>query len=311
MFVSEYLKNLLKKAGINPDEDKFKDFFSNEALGKLEIPVDAATGIDNNLISLTAAKDNFGPLKNHYTALALNGIDANMESLFDELGLDEDAKTELKLEKSTGKRMQQLIKKAQAAEIKKANADKPDKLAHQKTIDDLHAQMRALQSKAELAETSYAKKEKDLRKSYAIQELLVSHKTTLDKLSPSVKRATLNALISDALQSKAIDTDFDENGNLTLLKKDGSKYYGENNSVVSPAQFVEQLLAKEKLLAVNDSNDKTGSSQTNPQNGQQQIINGNTKTAGEKIVVGQNPVFQELMNGAKKDFKNINGVLQD
>src|SRR5882672_1111231 len=141
MFVSEYVKNLIKKSGLNPEDEKFKDFFANPEMVKLEVPADILTGTDTQLISIAAAKDNYGPLKNHYTALAFNGTDTMIDQMLDELGLSDDDKNELKIEKNTNKRIQALVKKAQAAELKKANADKPDKAAIQKTIDDLNKQI--------------------------------------------------------------------------------------------------------------------------------------------------------------------------
>lgn len=298
--IVDYIKGLVKKAGLNPEDEKFKTFFENPLLvaaAPVEVPDELQAGIDSNLISLTVAKDNYGPLKNHYTALALNGIDTNIDTLLDELGFDDDSKTELKLEKSTGKRVTLLAKKIQALEAKKANADKPDKKAYQDNIDKLQGELRIEKEKAQQTIADFAKKEKDLRLSYAMAEIFANHKTTLDKLSPQVRKTTLQSLVNDALRSKEAYPDFDEHGNLTLIKKDGSKYYGENNTAVSPAQFIEQLFAKEKLLEV-----------SNPQPPVPPAPPRNPLPENGKPPVGQNPLYQELMDNALKDFNNINGV---
>ncbi len=227
MLTIDFFKSLVKKAGLNPEDEKFKTFFADPLIvaAAVEVPAELETGIDNNLISIATAKDNYGPLKNHYTALALNGIDTNIESLLEELGLDDDAKTELKLEKSTGKRVQGLIKKVQALEAKKASASAPDKKAHQEAIDKLQGEIRTEKARADNALADFTKKEKDLRLNYAWQELYSAHKTTLDKMSPQVRKATLNSLMDEALRTKEAVRDFDESGNLVLLKKSIQYYY--------------------------------------------------------------------------------------
>lgn len=307
-FVSDYIKSLLKKAGVNPEDEKFKVFFANEEMGKLDVPEEIATGIDTNLISLTAAKDNYGPLKNFYHAQALNGIDTNIEQLLEELGLGDDDKTELKLEKSTGKRVAALIKKVQAAEQKKANADKPDKVAIQKTIDDLNRQIVSEKNLAIQAGVNAQNEIKKFKLDAYLEREISKHKSVFDEsLSPELRLTTLRNAVELALQRRGAKRDFDESGNLVLLRTDGTKYFGENHEAVDFPKFVEQALSSEKLLAVNKPANQTGSQQTNHQNGSQPIINGNPT---DKKVVGQNPVFKELMASATEDFKNVNGVKQ-
>lgn len=310
MIAVAFLKSLVKKAGLNPEDDKYKDFFSNAELGKIDVPDELATATDNSLISLTTAKDNFGPLKNHYTALALNGIDTNMEQMLDELGLGDDDKTELKLEKNTGKRIQALVKKVQTAEAKKANADKPDKVAIQKTIDDLNRQVLAERQKAVDAEAGFKQKEKQLRLDYTLTNLFGNQKTVFDKLSPDIRNATLRTAISQELQRKQAKIDFDDSGNVVILRQDGTNYFGDNNQPVTPVQFIEQTFAKENLLEKANSSHSNSGQSNSGNSGSNQQINGNTEKVDSKgkQVVGQNSIFKELMENSQKDFKNVNGV---
>lgn len=309
MFVAEYLKNLLKKAGVNAEDEKFKVFFENPELGKLDVPAEIVSGTDANLISLAVAKDNFGPLKNHYTALALNGIDTYLDTLTDEFGLTEDDKNEFKIEKNTNKKVGLLAKKIQAAETKKANADKPDKAAIQKTIDDLNKAIVTERQKGEAAIENSKKEIKQMRLQYALSALFGNHKTIYDEtLSPDVKNMTIENVIKSGLQKKGAKIDFDESGNMVVLRNDGTNYFGEDHQPVTPAKFIETELSTNKLLAVNKP--APPAPPANP--GSQNRINGNPNsgTSSDKIPVGQNPLFQELMQNATKDFKNINGVLQ-
>lgn len=310
MTIADYVKALLKKSGSNPEDDKFKTFFENEALSKVDVPDDLAVVTDTNLISITEAKNNNGPLKNHYTALALNGIDTQIEQLLEELGLTEDDRNEFKIEKSTGKKVNLLVKKAQALEAKRVNANKPDAAAIQKQIDGLHAEIRAEKAKAEQAVKDYNDAAKKLRLGYDVSNRLAKHKTIHDNLDAETKNTIIKTLIDIELKNKNAHYDYDENGNLVLLRNDGTNYFGENNQTVNPDQFIESVLSSKKLLVVKDNNNtSTGHQANNTSNGSQSIINtGNNSTGSEKRNVGQSPIFQELMDQSRSDFNNVNGV---
>jgi hypothetical protein len=310
MTIADYVKAILKKAGSNPEDDRFKDFFGNEALSKVDVPDDLSRETDTNLISITEAKNNNGPLKNHYTALALNGIDSQIDQLLEELGLTDDDRNEFKIEKSTGKKVNLLVKKAQALEVKKANANKPDATAIQKQIDGLHLEIRTEKAKAEQAISDYKKAEKVLRLGYDVSSRLAKHKTIHDNLDAETKNTIIKTLIDIELKNKNAHYDYDDNGTLVLLRNDGTNYFGENNTTVSPDQFIEQVLSSKKLLTVKDGNNSTNGHNANtPPNGSQSLINnGGNNTANERKNVGQSPIFQELLEQSRTDFNNVNGV---
>lgn len=310
----DFLKGLLIKAGLNPADEKYKPFLDTAEFATVEVPAEIQTGIDTSLISLSEAKNNFGPLKNHYTALALNGFDTRIDELTNEWELEENDRNELKIEKNTGKRMELLLKKQAALQQKKFEAGKPDQKALNDKLTELNNQIRIEKTRSDAAEVNFKKTEKELRLDFELSSLLAGYKTIYDTLSPKTRNATIKTIIKMDLQDKKAKIDYDDQGNTVLLSADGSAYFGENNAPVNISQFIEQSLSKNKLVAVTPpaGQQQTGSSQQSgqqTQNGsQQRNINGNTGDG--KTVVGQNPVFQELMGNAKKDFNNINGVVQ-
>lgn len=315
MLAKVFIENLLKKAGVtvDPANEKFKLFIDNPELAKLDIPDEVTTSVDNNIISIAAAKDNYGPLKNFYHAQALNGMDAQIEQLIEELGLGEDDKNEFKVEKSTGKKINLLLKKAQALESKKANADKPDKVAIQKTIDDLNKQILTERSKGEQLVLEAKNEVKKMKLEYLLSGELGKHKTIFDEsLSPELRNVTLRNAVQLRLAQKGAKLEFDESGNPTLLRADGTKYFGESNEAVDFPTFVAQTLSTDKLLAVNKPPATPGQNTPGKAPGTDNTrLNGNTRVAGEKVLAGQTSAFQELMKDAQKDFKNVNGVVHD
>lgn len=243
--LGDFLHDLLKKAGQNVEDKAVKDFLAGTVM-TLEIPEDVAKGIDNNLLSVSDAKNNHPDIKNHYTKSALDGIDKVIEDILKDL--PEDIKTEVSAERSSYKRVSLVAAKIKELEEKKSTASKGDKGELQKQIDQLH---KDLADKDKVITTTKKEADSNLLKyrvQAKIENLIANYKTTFDELDPTVKAATIQSLLNKELQDKDANLTFDDKDNFTLLKKDGSNYYGENHQQVDPASFVEQLLSRHKLL---------------------------------------------------------------
>src|SRR6186713_1980331 len=107
--LKEFITALAKKAGFDTASETAKPFF--DALPDTEMPEDIHKGIDNALISLTEAKNNYPELKNHYTKQALDGMDKEYVGVMDAFELDEATRAEILAEKSTYKRGPMLTRK--------------------------------------------------------------------------------------------------------------------------------------------------------------------------------------------------------
>src|SRR5690348_12774054 len=140
--LKDFLTALAKKAGFDTESESAKAFFT--ALADADVPDDVHKGIDNSLISLTEAKNNYPELKNHYTKQALDGMDKVFLTLIDDFQLDDQTKAEILAEKSTYKRGPLLTRRIVELERKKAaTTGGKDKAEIQAQIDGLHAQLKA------------------------------------------------------------------------------------------------------------------------------------------------------------------------
>jgi hypothetical protein len=251
--VGEFLHNLAKKAGMNPEDEHLKNFLLNGELLKITVPEEVEKGIDNKLISLTDAKNNHPEIKNHYQKQALDGIDKTINELLEEYQVDDEVKTLISGERSTYKRVPLLVNKIKELQEKKANTSgKTDKAEIQKEIDALHLQLKSAKDEVDKAKKEADERVKNVELRYAIDSELNPHKTIYDELDPAIKRQTLKAVLEKELQDNKVRFSIDENGSLTLIKEDGTNFYGDNHQQIAPKAFIEKTLSRHKLLKVSD-----------------------------------------------------------
>lgn len=250
--LKDFITALAKKAGFDTTTAEAKPFF--DALPDTEVPEDIQKGIDTSLISLSEAKNNFPELKNHYQKQSLDGVDKTILELMDDFQVDDQTKAEILAEKSTYKRVPNLARRLVELERKKAaTTGGKDKAAIQAEIDGLHAQL-----KTEKEAHATSKKEFETQRLHdkmltKLNVLFGGVKTVHDDLDAETRFTILHAQIQKALQDNQAKLVFDDNGNLTVLRNDGTNYFGENHQQVKPAQFIESVLAKNKQLTVTPS----------------------------------------------------------
>src|ERR1700752_1690321 len=121
--VREFINSLIIKAGGNVNDEKVKTALA-AIDANVELGDDLAGLIDRSLISIDQAKNNHPDIKKHYTALALNGLDTELDRLMEDEKLGEDIVTELKAEKSSTKRAALIAKKIKELEAAKAGQGK-------------------------------------------------------------------------------------------------------------------------------------------------------------------------------------------
>lgn len=247
---SDILAGLLKKAGIT---------FEGEVNG--ELPDDIATQLDNSLLTVEAAKSNHPEVVRKYKAEFYNGLDAEMESLFNEFAIDEATRSELKSEKSSTKRMVLLTRKIKELSAKKEDAPDAGKAAKlQQEINDLHAKLKAEQDNVGKIKGEYDNKLKQIQIQTKLSGILSKYKTMFDDLEPDAKDAAINALLTKSLQDSEAEFTFDEKGSLSLIRKDGTNLFGDNHTPLTPQSFIDKSLSK--ILKVTDTS-KPGGSNTN------------------------------------------------
>ena len=312
MKLSEFINNQSTKAGVDFAADANKVFFDALAAANidLDMPDDLAKTIDNKFITVEAAKNNHPDIKNHYQSQALDTIDKTITATLKELGVSQDEiDALLQQEQSTFKRTPLALRKIKDLESKKANASKPDQAAIQKQIDDLHAQLRTKEDEVKTMKSSYENQQKQARMDRILDRMFSGAKTIFDTLDPEVKNDSLRVAFNKALQLGDGKIELGENGDLVLLRKDGTNFFGDGNRQLNPQQFLDGVLSRNKLLVASNPTTPGQGSATPPATAKPAApASGNGgRNSGPSATVSN--IFKEQTDQALRDLKN-NGMTQ-
>lgn len=270
--LGQLLQHLAKKAGVAADDQQLINVLANADITKVTIHSDLVKAIDENLLSVEAAKDNHPDIKKVYVAQALNALDKKLAALIPDLGLSEDELKKLEANTNTYSKLDEVVKKLQD---KKAAASNEDKSALQRQVDDLLAQLQtAEQDKAQAVANVEILRKTD-RTAYQLKLMMNGVKTVYDNMPQSAKDSAIDALIKNALQDKDAEFDFDESDSFIIRKKDGTSLLGANHTKITPQSFVDDILAQNKVLVVSQPQPEVPVPTTEPI-----IIQGGPKPTG-------------------------------
>ncbi len=261
MVLQKLFENLAKKAGVDINDDSFKAI--SEKLKDTEVSEDIAVKIESNLYDVESAKQNY-TLKQHFTALALNGVDSELLATIDEL-LDgnEDAKNELISIRSTPKRAAALAKKIKELESVKTKADSKgdDEKAKkaQEQIDKIVADFKVKES-TYLSQIEAKEKEKLDTISNFKEELFFSGLKFATDFDLETNQLIAKQKIEKALLEKGAKKVYNfTTGKFELKRADDLSldYLDERNNKTSFEDLAKGVLTQNKLLAVSDSSRDT------------------------------------------------------
>lgn len=316
--ISDFLKNLIVKAGGNIEDEKIKAALAAIS-ADAELGDDITNAIDHGLISLTNAKNNHPEIKNHYFAAAYNGLDSELERVMTEEGFSPELISEIKNEKSSTKRAGLLATKIKELERSKAGQGVEETKALNAKIVELNNLLRAEKDSITGVKTEYERKLRDKDKGYAMRNLLSGYKTIHDSLDAETKDIIVNAIIDKNLKSKGYKLDVDDNSNLVIMAKDGNTAFGDDHRAITPKAFLDKVMADENLLVVsgNNQNNQNGNNNQNNNSGRNQNNGNNNNNLGgnnnnrnnnnnqnQGNNGGGNAVLRELVNQTQKDLAN-------
>lgn len=291
--LKDFLAAIATKAGLNVADEVTAAFINQ--IPDVEVPETVQTGIDNSLISIKDATNNHPVIKNYYQKQSLDSVDKTLNDLLDEFEVDEDTRAAITAERSTYKRVPLLTKKLVELQAAKAGANNSkDKNEIQKQIDQLHQTIAAEKQARAAEKQNYENELSRFKMETKLQSLYSKYQTIHDELDPEIKATVISTLINKELQDKQAKFAFDEAGNLTLLKNDGTNFYGDNHQQITPAQLIEQTLAKTKQLRV--------SAPAGPANGKQHA-NG-TRQASPPVDTNPNAAVLDMNSRALKDLED-------
>lgn len=269
MNIGELINAQAIKSGIASDNDALKDFLSNSEINKIVIPDEIAAKIQSSLLTVEQAKTN-ADLKRHFSANALDAVDAKIKAIIEEYGLDDDAKAKLEAEKSSYSKINILAKELQAAELKKVSATGGDKKVLVEEIAKLNAAIIKAEADARNLVSS-TKAENDAR---ITDIMLESHLSSYDYgngMPKDVNVLTAKALLSEALAAGKAKAILDGKRFVLVNAEDTSLPYNENHAPVEFNTFATRLLNEKKMLKVSGDNNNQQQQQQFNNNAPQKV----------------------------------------
>lgn len=129
----------------------------------------------------------------------------------------------------------------------------------------LRNELKQVKEKESAIHEDYKKQLLGARTDQALTLLLAGYKTQFDDLPASVKDSALKEIISTRLAADSAELTTDESGQLLLRRKDGTNFFGEDHRLLNPNTYLEKMMARDKILKVNDAKPDTTTKNTGPQ----------------------------------------------
>ncbi len=252
MKFGDLINKLSKKSGIDMANKALVDLLSKAELSNQEIPDELANAIDTALMNVDAAKAHPEVIKK-VKGEALNGADAVVAKLIEELNFATEDVADIVADKNTFSKIEKMIKKtAELTEKKNKSTDGADKKALQKQIDDLHLAQKDLIKKHQ--ETLTAKETEFMASlnDKELKTLIAQKKLSLPEDMPAeTKNSIAMAAIKTELAAKGLQI-VNESGATVIKKADGTDAFDDKHNKIVITNFIDGVLSQNKLLAVND-----------------------------------------------------------
>lgn len=264
--LSDLIKTLAINSGVSADDAELTTILGNTALASLEVPDTISTRLTAPRLTMEAAKAN-PELKKHFTAQALDGVDAHIKQLVSEFTLPDDAKTEIDSEASTSKKVALLAKKIQATEAAKVAAPPGDKKVLEDKIAELNNQMASLRSGWETEKSTLMSQFDDERTDFELKTFVLNQSLNLpDSFDQNAKYAAVKTLWDAEMKSKGVKV-VRKDGTLSLQTNEGTEYFDPtNNQKVTVNDFVLKTLANKGALKASTPPPTPPKNPQNPQN---------------------------------------------
>lgn len=268
--IGELISDLAVKAGMKADDESLVNLLSAPDLQKITVPDEFVAIIDRGLLNIDAAKNNHPDIKRKYHADAMDGVDKFLLTQVLDDTFDDNDVAEIKAVKSTQERIKLIT--AKIKEKSAAQGGKPeDKAQANAKLAELHEQIRLAKEATNTVKAEYEGKIKTIHLDAALSQLFNSYKTIYDDLPGGIKQQSLKAIIQQQLQDKNAELTVNEQGQLTLIGKDGSNVFGSDHVQLTPQSFLDKSFAP--ILKVSNGSKPNGDQSQQRQ--QPPFVNGN------------------------------------
>lgn len=251
MKLGDFLKNLATKIGLQ-NEQALVDLLARPELSDVDVNDAIANPIVRDLMSLDGAKNN-SMVKNHFNALALNGVDTEILNSVTELGLDEDTVTKFKNEKNTFAKIGYLKEQFKALQAKKVETNDPVKKAeYERQIQELNTSIAKMRDDFKTEKATLTATHQSEMVNFIKKNSLVARPYANKDLKAEVNVRIAETLVDDELSR--VGAILIRDGNILKLKQKANPdldYY-QDNKPIAYDDFVNKVLADNKLLQVSD-----------------------------------------------------------
>jgi len=252
MKIADFINELADKVG-NKNHDGVKDFLSRADIQTMDLSDELCELIISGLMSLDGAK-NHPTVKKHYTALALNGVDAELASAINDFGLnatvfESDKDTYTKIRTFKAKLKELLEKKNEAPEEFKKRYDdlRKDKI-------ELDGKIAAMEEQHTAAIAAVKAESSNHVLSFLKSNHLKGFQYADKERSLDLNMKLAQMVIDEVMTQKGAKV-VNKDGVLKLVQaNDEAMDFYENHKPVTYEDFVQKVLADQKLLSVSDPN---------------------------------------------------------
>lgn len=249
--IGTFLNNLAAKlGGIDTSSQEWIDLLATN----LEVPDVIVNSFNNRELLTDESARNNPKLKSHFTALALNGGDDRIAKTMEELAFPDEFKSEISGITNTFDRINLLAKKALELGNKKAESTGKEKTEIANQYNAMQQEIANLKLKHERESAEKEKMHLEQITNLTLKNKLSTKKIDLKKFNDDSEMAHLIAMnyINKTLTEKGIKIS-NENQVLKLKQaQDESLDYYNDNQLYTVDNLLDEVLANNNLLAVND-----------------------------------------------------------
>ncbi len=293
MNVGEFINSQALLSGLAADDAALKEFLSNPELSKIVVPDAISSQIKSSLLTVEQAKTN-SDLKRHFTANALDPVDAKIKALIEEYQLPDDVRSQFDAEKNSYNKLAMLAKELQAAEIKKLSAKGGDKQALVDEIAKLNAAILKEQTEAKNL-ISKAQSEHEARIYDLMLDNYLASQEYGNGMDKDVNVITSKALLQSAIAEKKAKIAMEGNKFKLVNSEDPLLPYNENHSPVDFDTFTKRLLNEKKMLKVSGGDGNNN----NNRNQYQAPNNGATRIERPAAAMAADEALQNFMKNSR------------
>jgi len=246
LLLRDLLKSLITKAGLDITDAKFADALS------VTTEIKDGEGLAefvNGAMSFESAKNN-PALEVHFKGKTLSPMEGELENIMNEYELDDATKAELKLEKSTYKKVGAITKKIAELTKQKASATSGDKKLLQDEINKLNQSMLTAKTDFEAQVKKIKEDAEGEILNFAIGSEL-SAKTYSEAIPETIRLTGANDLLQKELAAKGVKAVRDGKTIKLVMAANPEMAYFENNKEVTFSDFATSAIRP--MLKVSDA----------------------------------------------------------